>query len=207
MRELQGTLQTVARDVKVQMEFNPAEVQSYRLIGYENRVLAHRDFNDDQKDAGDVGAGHSVTVLYEIVPAGSREPEPMLDDLKYQQNSDLSDAAHSGELLTLSLRYKHPGEDQSVLLRTTARRGSGDYWQASDDFLFSAAVAAYGMRLRRSPHAGASSFDLITRLAKEARGGDVGGFREEFLRLVERAHQHLGDLPSEKSEAEGARRR
>src|SRR5688500_17801809 len=150
---MQGTLQAIAKDVKIQVEFNPAEVGSYRLIGYENRVLAKEDFNDDTKDAGEIGAGHTVTALYEVVPAGADAAgaRPQVDELKYQKPAAAAPAAPrdavaanaSGELLTVKLRYKEPNGQTSKLLEFPVTDAGAAYARASADYKFAAAVAAF----------------------------------------------------------------
>ena len=182
-----GTLVTIAKDVKLQLEFNPHEVQAFRLIGYENRVLAHRDFNDDQRDAGDIGAGHTVTALYEIVPPGAPLSIPAVDPLKYQPNPDPTAASDTGELLTLKLRYKEPDGDRSSLIEAPLTDRGRAFQAASPDFQFAAAVAAFGMVLRDSPHRGAADFDKVRQWARAGLGEDAGGLRAEFLRLVDQA--------------------
>lgn len=192
VEQMSGTLFTIAKDVKIQVEFNPARVAAYRLIGYENRLLAKEDFNDDKKDAGEIGAGHTVTALYEIIPVGSPVPgDPSVDPLKYEQPAPaprrrLYDP--SAELLTFKLRYKAPGGDTSRLLEfPLAAPEIGTFEAASDDFRFAVAVAAFGMKLRGSPEAGDLSWDDILRIARGALGSDPGSRRAEFLTLVERA--------------------
>ncbi|HAB15586.1 MAG TPA: von Willebrand factor type A domain-containing protein [Verrucomicrobiota bacterium] len=191
--QLEGTLVAVAKDVKVQLEFNPARVASYRLLGYENRILRDRDFNDDTKDAGEVGAGHQVTVLYEIVPATARFVGT--DPLRYQPSVE-SDSTprrlkpgHGDELLTLKLRYKAPDGDQSQLAETPVKDVDREVAQASADFRFAAAVAGYGMLLRNSPHKGDLTWDQVLRLAEQGLGNDKEGYRAEFVDLVRRAQQ------------------
>ncbi len=185
--EMGGTLLTIAKDVKLQVEFNPAKVKAYRLIGYENRMLKSEDFNDDKKDAGELGAGHTVTALYEIIPAGSDEAVPGVDALKYQ-TTQISDAAkRSPELMTLKLRYKPPTGDKSTLMSQPVIDRDVAPAATSPAFRFSAAVAAFGMLLRDSAHKGASSYDLILGLARGAKGPDAAGYRAEFIRLVEKA--------------------
>jgi Ca-activated chloride channel family protein len=186
--ELQANLVTIAKDVKIQVEFNPARVQSYRLIGYENRALAARDFNDDTKDAGEIGAGHSVTALYEIVPAGGA-PQPGVDALKYQtQPAPVeSDAPHSGELMTLKIRYKQPEGDTSKLLEFPIADESVPFAQADDDFRFAASVAAFGMLLRNSAHSGTATWEDVGTWASSALGTDPHGYRIEFADLVRKA--------------------
>jgi Ca-activated chloride channel family protein len=186
--ELQANLVTIAKDVKIQVEFNPARVQSYRLIGYENRALAARDFNDDTKDAGEIGAGHSVTALYEIVPAGGA-PQPGVDALKYQtQPAPVeSDAPHSGELMTLKIRYKQPEGDTSKLLEFPIADESVPFAQADDDFRYAASVAAFGMLLRNSAHSGTATWEDVGTWASSALGTDPHGYRIEFADLVRKA--------------------
>jgi len=186
--ELQANLVTIAKDVKIQVEFNPARVQSYRLIGYENRALAARDFNDDTKDAGEIGAGHSVTALYEIVPAGGA-PQPGVDALKYQQQPAPveSDAPHSNELMTLKIRYKQPEGDTSKLLEFPIADTTQPFAQADDDFRFAASVAAFGMLLRNSAHSGTANWEDVGNWASSALGTDPHGYRIEFADLVRKA--------------------
>jgi Ca-activated chloride channel family protein len=188
VREMGGTLFTIARDVKVQVEFNPAAVQSYRLIGYENRALAAEDFNDDRKDAGELGAGHTVTALYEVVPAGAgRGGRPRVDPLRYQdRGARARDGVRaSGELMTVKLRYKAPDADESRLIERPVRDGGGSLDDASDDLRFAAAVAQWGMLLRDSRHAGRASYEDVLELARGALGRDEHGDRAGFVRLVQ----------------------
>jgi len=185
VEELGGTLLTLAKDVKLQVEFNPAHVRAYRLIGYENRLLAAEDFNDDTKDAGELGAGHTVTALYEVVPVGVntvdvREP----DELRYQQSRAHAGARPGPELAFVKLRYKRPTEDVSRLLEVPVRTSRA---QGSDDVRFAAAVASFGMLLRESAHSGSASYADVIRLARGAIGTDPNGYRAEFVRMVERA--------------------
>ncbi|MEZ4224555.1 MAG: von Willebrand factor type A domain-containing protein [Polyangiaceae bacterium] len=179
-----GTLMTVAKDVKIQLEFNPAEVAGFRLIGYENRVLAHQDFNDDKKDAGEIGADHTVTALYEVVPAGGKVPSETGDPLKYQTPPAPAAAAASGELLTVKLRYKQPDSDTSQLLETAVRDSDRNIDSANPELRFAAAVAEFGMLLRESPYRGSSSFAQIRSLASDAATSES---RREFLTLVQKA--------------------
>ena len=201
---------------------------SYRLIGYENRILAKEDFNDDKKDAGEIGAGHTVTALYEIVPAGrgsgsgvgsqlgpggrgarlttdkvadSQKSEvggrksdngPAVDPLKYQNPASLSEAAKTGELFTLKLRYKKPDGDKSMLMETPVKDAGKKYAQASADFKFASAVAAFGMILRNSPNKGDITLAAVQELAQEGlaakpQSGDDNGYRSEFIELVKKA--------------------
>lgn len=188
VEERGGTLVTIAKDVKLQIEFNPAEVQSYRLVGYENRMLAREDFNDDTKDAGEIGAGHTVTALYELVPANTTTSgTPATDPLKYQREFRPTDAAGSGELLTLKLRYKEPEGDTSRLLEFPVTDRGLRYDEASVDTKFAAAVASFGMLLRGSRHSGSATFDSVLELGMEGLGRDPGGYRAEFLDLVRKA--------------------
>ncbi|WP_099239987.1 vWA domain-containing protein [Synechococcus sp. BDU 130192] len=186
--EMGGTLLTLAKDVKIQVEFNPAQVQAYRLLGYENRLLAAQDFNDDTKDAGELGAGHAVTALYEIVPVGVDSPVelPTVDDLKYQETQSNS-GNFAGELLQLKLRYKPPTGDNSALITQAIANDSTPLGQASPDFRFAAAVAEFGMLLRDSPYRGESSFDQVLELAQGSKGADPEGYRSEFIQLVKTA--------------------
>jgi Ca-activated chloride channel family protein len=187
--ELTSTLFTIAKDVKIQVEFNPARVRAYRLIGYENRLLATEDFHDDSKDAGELGAGHSVTALYEIVPAGARSDVTIPDDegLRYQQRPEIEPvAAHGDEWLTVQLRYKPPTSSRSRLMRHTVRVRD-ELPELRGDFGFAASVAAFGMVLRNSEFKGSASLADVLALARETRGADADGYRAEFIRLVEMA--------------------
>jgi Ca-activated chloride channel family protein len=181
VKEAGATLATVAKDVKIQVEFNPARVQGYRLIGYEDRVLANEDFKDDRKDAGDMGAGHTVTALYEIVPSGAEATDlPSVDPLKYQTNrAPLT--GHSDELMTVKLRYKAPDARRSVPMSVVV---SGVASKASSNLGFAAAVAEFGMLLRDSPFKANASWKQVTDLAERHRGDDPEGYRAEFIRLI-----------------------
>lgn len=184
--QLHSTLVTVAKDVKLQVEFNPKRVAQYRLIGYENRVLADADFNDDRKDAGEIGAGHAVTALYEIVPPGVGKVDP----LRYQQNAPTTtSAAESDELLTLKVRYKEPTGSKSKLLSVPVFDKDTDFDSASVDFKFASAVAAFGMMLRNSTHRGELSYGDILEWAAAGRGEDLHGYRSEFVQLVSKARR------------------
>ncbi|MEM1044050.1 MAG: von Willebrand factor type A domain-containing protein [Bacteroidota bacterium] len=185
--EMGGTLVAIAKDVKIQVEFNPAHVAAYRLIGYENRLLADEDFNDDTKDAGELGAGHSVTALYEIVPVGIEVPTAGVDELKYQQQTVRPDAAANPEMLTVKLRYKEPDGDTSRLLDTALIDRDVALDQTSESFRFAAAVAEFGLLLRDSEHRGRASFENAQMLAQSARSTDPHGYRAEFVRLLETA--------------------
>jgi len=190
VREFGGTLFTVAKDVKIQVEFNPARVQAYRLLGYENRLLAKEDFADDRKDAGEMGAGHAVTALYEVVPVGARPVALGGDSLTYQKVSLRPSASRSPELMTVRLRYKDPDGTRSRLLSTPVvdRGGSA----ASRDLRFASAVAAFALVLRNSDNKGEASYDMVLALARDARGEDPEGYRGEFISMVERARTLSG---------------
>ncbi|HEX8692175.1 MAG TPA: VWA domain-containing protein [Longimicrobium sp.] len=192
VREMGGTLLTIAKDVKVQVEFNPARVRAYRLIGYENRVLAAEDFQDDKKDAGELGAGHSVTALYEIVPAGADEPVRGTAPLRYQETRPRA-AGNRNELLTVALRYKEPNGSDSRLVEQPVLDRGVELAQTSDDFRFAAAVAQWGLLLRDSKFKANASWPSVLQLARGALADDPGGYRAEFVRLVGES-QRLADL-------------
>jgi secreted protein with Ig-like and vWFA domain len=185
VEQLTGSLVTIAKDVKLQVEFNPARVAAYRLIGYENRLLAKEDFNDDQKDAGEIGAGHSVTALYEIVPAG-REASvaPAVDDLKYGPHL-VGEPDANPELLTVKVRYKQPEADVSTKLEFPLTDTGATWEKSTGDFRWAAAVAGFGMLLRESPHKGSLSWSLLEELATEGRA--TSPERTQFTRLIEKA--------------------
>lgn len=186
VNEFGGTLFTIAKDVKLQIEFNPAKVQAYRLIGYENRRLKDEDFNDDKKDAGELGSGHTVTALYEIIPVGVESTFiKTVDPLKYQDSQGLKTASMTGELMTLKLRYKAPDGNTSKLISTTVPDKNLAWDKASDNFLWSAAVAEFGMLLRESAFSQEADVASVLELAQKARGKDADGYRSEFIRLVE----------------------
>ena len=191
VREFGGTLYTIAKDVKLQVEFNPARVQAYRLIGYENRMLAAEDFNDDRKDSGDLGAGHTVTALYEIIPTGVDTSTPIrgLDELRYQRTHERDSLRESPELLFVKLRYKDPSGSRSRLLSHAVR---DDDVVPSSDFTFAASVAAFGMVLRDSKYRGAVDLAAVLRWARGSVGRDREGYRREFVGMVEEA-QRLAD--------------
>jgi Ca-activated chloride channel family protein len=213
VKQLSGTLVTIAKDVKIQIEFNPAQVAGYRLIGYENRMLKKEDFNNDAKDAGDIGAGHTVTALYEIVPAGQAIDEPAkqgaksddaakdaaagtaanetgkaVDDLEFQKPKaplEVTDAAKtSGDMMVVKLRYKMPDGDRSTLIRQTLKDAGTTFAAASSDFKFAASVAEFGMILRRSPYRGDLSLSAVEEIAAANVGTDPGGLRAEFVGLI-----------------------
>jgi len=185
VNEIGATLLTIAKDVKLQVEFNPARVASYRLVGYENRILQDRDFDDDTKDAGEIGAGHSVTALYEIVLTddshGREKPR------KYSSIVVRDDAHKTDELLTVSFRYKRPEESESRLLSVAVKDGNTRFAEASDTFRFSAAVAEFGMLLRGSSQSGTATMEQVVTTARSARGNDDHGYRAEFINLAETA--------------------
>ena len=193
VEEAGATLVTIAKDVKIQVEFNPTQVQAYRLIGYENRVLRAEDFNDDAKDAGEIGAGHTVTALYEIVPPGADTQAPKVDPLRYQKSAPpTAAAASSGELMTVKVRYKAPDGNASQLISMPVRDTGESLQGTSANFRFSAATAAFGMLLRSSDHRGATSWAMVRTLASGSRGGDPHGYRREFLQLVDVAARLSG---------------
>ena len=183
MNEFGGTLFTVAKDVKLQLEFNPAEVKGYRLLGYESRKLAAKDFNDDKKDAGEIGSGHTMTALYEIVPAGSDEKVADVDPLKYQKRTE----SGRGEVCTVKLRWKKPDGDTSVLRELPVAEKSVASETPSADFRFAAAVAEFALLASDSKFKGAASFASVLERARSAKGEDAEGYRAEFIRLVETA--------------------
>ncbi len=220
MDKRHGTLVTIAKDVKIQIEFNPALVGGYRLIGYENRLMPARDFNDDRKDAGEIGAGHTVTALYEIVPVGQPiHTTPGVDPLKYQTGvrdgnpapvrdgapvsvvpaaavasgqPQLTSAAHSGEMMTIKLRYKQPDGDTSKVIERAVNDSGAIFSSTSTDFRFAGAVAGFGMILRDSPYKGDANLDNILEFAQGAVGADSGGYRTEFIELVRKARAIRG---------------
>ena len=178
-----GTLVTVAKDVKLQVEFNPRTVAAYRLIGYENRLLQDQDFNNDKKDAGDMGAGHSVTALYELVPAGGTIDIPGIDPLKYQQPVAMSASARLDETMTVKVRYKQPEASESTLMSVSVPTRTG----MTPELGFASAVTEFGMLLRDSEFKGKSSFADVRLLATKFKGADAHGHRAEFIRLVDAA--------------------
>ncbi|MEO7427133.1 MAG: VWA domain-containing protein [Fibrobacteria bacterium] len=202
VEKMAGTLFAIAKDVKLQIEFNPATVKSYRLVGYENRMLAAEDFNDDRKDAGELGSGTNVTALYEIVPAAPSRPK--VDPLKYQGNQgsrwhwnlgstkESGQAGATGELLTVKFRYKQPNGSESKLLSRTLRAREGAWRDASENFRFAAAAAGFGLILRGSQYRGDLDFDKVASLARGSKGRDLEGHRAEFIGLVESARSLEG---------------
>jgi len=186
VNEMSGTLLTIAKDVKIQVEFNPAVVGAYRLIGYENRMLQTEDFKDDTKDAGEMGAGHSVTALYEIITMASGESLPDIDSLRYAKPT-LPAAANADEMLFVKLRYKLPDGDESIPLDQPLPNKSIPWQESSQNFRWAAAVAVYAMLLQDSQYAGKADWDLVMALGKDSKGEDPNGYRAEFLRLAEKA--------------------
>src|SRR5215210_102790 len=186
VKEMGGTLVTVAKDVKLQVEFNPSRVRAYRLLGYEDRLLRDEDFANDAKDAGEIGAGHTVTALYEIVRTDAPLDVPLYETgaLRYQRPSETS--SPSDELLHVAMRYKDPDGDRSRLVThpVSARRG-----YASESMRFASAVAGFGMLLRNSPHSGSLSWQQVVDLARNSRGDDRDGYRADFIRLAELASE------------------
>ena len=208
VEEMGGTLLTVAKDVKLQIEFNPARAAGYRLIGYENRLLAAEDFNDDAKDAGELGAGHTVTALYEVVPVGVELLRPGVDPLRYQEGEEErakrpapAPSEFEDELMYVKVRYKDPDGTESKLLAQAVEDAPGP---PSDDFRFAVAVAGFGMLLRDSKHAAGYTLDDVVALAGKGRGEDRRGYRGEFIRLVE-ATRDLDLLGKRVAAEEGGR--
>ncbi|MBL4753182.1 MAG: von Willebrand factor type A domain-containing protein [Flavobacteriales bacterium] len=182
VNEMGATLLTIAKDVKIQVEFNPAEVKAYRLVGYENRLLANRDFANDAKDAGEMGAGHSVTALYEIILAdGSKDGIP----LKYQKTTPIQPGEYKDEMMTVKLRYKEPNGSKSKLITHVIK--GGDYDQPSNEFQFASSVAEFAMLLRGSKFKGTANYESILERAIGSKGGDEFGYRAEFIKLVKTA--------------------
>lgn len=200
VNEFGGTLFTIAKDVKLQVEFNPAKVQGYRLIGYENRMLAKEDFNDDKKDAGELGSGHTVTALYEIIPVGvNSDFLKSVDTLKYQKNVvPLSKTAHNDEIMTVKFRYKAPDGDVSKLIEHPVIDNQLSIAKTSDNFRFATSVAQFGMLLRNSEFKSNASYDNVLSLARKAKGSDEEGYRSEFIRLVESAQMLAKAQPEKK---------
>jgi len=200
VNEFGGTLFTIAKDVKLQVEFNPAKVQGYRLVGYENRMLRKEDFNDDLKDAGDMGSGHTVTAIYEIIPVGVKSTFlKSVDGLKYSNNTKaLSKTSFNDEVLTIKFRYKAPDGDVSKLIEHPVKDNGIKLSATSENFRFAAAVAQFGMLLRNSEFKGNSSYNSVLQMAKAAAGNDKEGYKKEFISLVETA----GSLAKNKKPAD-----
>lgn len=184
--QVAGTLYTIAKDVKIQIEFNPAKVAAYRLIGYENRLLANRDFDDDKKDAGEIGAGHSVTALYEIIPAGQEIENDEAIELRYAKNES-SASKFNEELLTVKLRYKEPNGKESKLLTQGLLDTEKSIENASDNLRFASSIAEFGLLLRNSSFKGNSNYNAVLSLAKTSLGTDLKNYRNDFVNLVNKA--------------------
>ena len=183
MTEFGGTMMTVAKDVKLQLEFNPAQVSAYRLLGYESRLLAAKDFNDDKKDAGEMGSGHSMTAFYELVPAGATNAVAKTDALKYQKQVPVANE----ELLTVKLRYKLPDADTSTRMDQPVVAKDITLAEPTEAFRFASSVVEFALIMKRSAHKGSASFDAVIKRARAAKGRDDDGWRAEFIRLVETA--------------------
>ena len=197
VNEFGGTLFTIANDVKLQVEFNPAKVQAYRLIGYENRMLNKEDFNNDKKDAGDMGSGHRVTALYEVIPVGVKSSFlEKIDDLKYQKKPSLDKTSATDELLNIKLRYKTPGQTASKLIEQPVLDQGISRASTSDNFRFAAAVAGYGMLLRNSEFKQQTRYADVISWAESALGKDTEGYRSEFLKLVKASELMAKELLS-----------
>ena len=184
VNEFGGTLFTIAKDVKLQVEFNPAKVKAYRLIGYENRMLKNEDFNNDKKDAGDLGSGHTVTALYEVIPVGVESEFFKIDELKYQKTTIDSKANRSQELMTIKFRYKKPDEDVSKLIVHPLVDSNIPLARTSNNFRWSASVAAFGMLLRESEYINSFSYDAVVQMAQQSKGEDKEGYRIDFINMV-----------------------
>ncbi len=193
--EMGGTFLTIAKDVKIQVEFNPEFVESYRLIGYENRKLQNRDFDDDTKDAGELGAGHSVTALYEIVPKGMAATSSA-QNLRYQEN--ISKQIGNQEWAYVKFRYKKPDGDKSTLLTHTIKHSGRSFSDASGNYKFSAAVAGWGLLLRDSKFKGDATFKMVYDLADKSKGEDPYGYRTEFLSLIKKSENIMGLMEARK---------
>jgi Ca-activated chloride channel family protein len=188
VKEMGGTLLTIAKDVKIQIEFNPSLVQSYRLIGYENRILAKEDFNNDKKDAGELGAGHTVTAIYEVIPFGVEDEfTNSVDKLKYQTQLKDNSEIPSDELLTIKLRYKQPLGNTSALVQGSVKTGAIDINKASKNVQFATAVAGFGMLLKNSNYKQSTNYEDVLHLAQQSIGSDEFGYRNEFIQLVKKA--------------------
>lgn len=187
VKQMRANMFTIAKDVKIQIEFNPLNVKSYRLIGYENRVMANEDFNNDLKDAGELGAGHTVTAIYEIVPVGAASNTNTSDPLKYQTTKVNDNTKFSKEIMTIKFRYKPINSETSILIEQAVNDTNIPFDKSSENFRFSASVAAFGMILRSSEFKGNADFDMVLKLAKSSKGSDKEGYRDEFIRLVESA--------------------
>lgn len=184
VQEVGGTLVTIAKDVKIQVDFNPAKVKSFRLVGYENRMLQHQDFADDKKDAGEIGAGHNVTALYELVPVLPGEPVATRPASKFTRTLEI---VASDDLMNVKLRYKEPDGDVSTEIAQAVRDSGKSYSEASSDFKFASSVASFGMLLRNSSSKGSLTYSAVLELAQSAIGTDKMAYRKEFVELVKKA--------------------
>lgn len=184
VNEFGGTLFTIAKDVKLQIEFNPAKVKAYRLIGYENRLLKNEDFNNDKKDAGELGSGHTVTALYEIIPVGVESEFFKIDELKYQNTTIDPKAEKTKELMTIKFRYKEPNGEESKLIVHPLQDSNITLAKTSENFRWSASVAAFGMLLRESEYIRNYTYDEVVQMAQSAKGIDKEGYRIEFINMV-----------------------
>ena len=193
INELGATLFNIAKDVKIQVEFNPAKVSAYRLIGYENRMLRAQDFKDDTKDAGELGAGHTVTALYQLIPVGVKSDLPEVDELKYQETKIKEDARKSNELMLVKFRYKKPDGEKSILIEKAVGEEIIAFDQTSNNFRFSASVAGFGLLLRDSEYKGNLNLDRVIAMAKKAKGEDPFGYRNEFITLLEKCDLLVAD--------------
>lgn len=201
VNEFGGTLFTIAKDVKLQIEFNPAKVQGYRLIGYENRLLNKEDFNDDKKDAGELGSGHTVTALYEVIPVGIEDEFLKdVDQLKYQKKAKSNKASGSEEILTVKFRYKEPSGSESKLIEHPVIDKEIAFDRTSENFRFAACVAEFGMLLTDSKFKSNASFVHVIQTAKNAKGKDVEGYRKEFITLVRKADNLKGNKDDEEDD-------
>lgn len=190
VEQMMGTLVTIAKDVKIQIEFNPYHVASYRLIGYENRMLKKEDFNNDKKDAGEIGAGHTVTAIYEIVPKGESKTKSNVDPLEYQTNKKVKH--NTKDLLTVKIRYKRPDGQKSKLLKFPISPSDSNWESMSNNFKFASAVSLFGMLLRDSKFKSSGNFQMVQKLAQKGMGDDKHGYRQEFQSLVQKAAQLKG---------------
>ncbi len=186
VREMRANMFTIAKDVKIQIEFNPLKVKSYRLIGYEDRMLAKEDFDNDKKDAGELGAGHTVTALYEIVPAGADKGGDKGIELRYQESKIKNEASANNEIMVLKMRYKPVKEETSKLMVKTVTDANTKFTKASENFRFASAVAGFGMLLRDSGFKNDLTVKDVLKIAKEAKSRDEEGYRAEFIELVEK---------------------
>ncbi|MDD3050462.1 MAG: DUF3520 domain-containing protein [Candidatus Cloacimonetes bacterium] len=185
VNELTSTIYTIAKDSKIQVEFNPTQIAKHRLIGYENRLLQNKDFEDDTKDAGEIGSGHTVTAIYEVIPA-NRDSLMKASESKYMETSIKKEFLHSDEILTVRIRYKEPDGEKSKEFSQVLKTKSQSIDKTSDNFRFSAAIVELSNILRDSEFKGNSNIDNVIKLAKGAKGKDENGYRAEFIDLCER---------------------